>query len=129
MNRRIVVSLATMACVLLTCGALFAHHGGAAWDMKTTLTLQGTVTDFRFVNPHVQIYFDAVDSSGKTVHWSCETADTSMLERQGWNRGTVKVGDKVTVIGHPAKTGVKVMVLEKITLPDGKVLDAKAIAG
>jgi hypothetical protein len=117
----------TLICILALAVSTVAHHGGAAWDMKTTLTLQGTVTEFRYVNPHVQIYFDATDDKGATVHWSCESADPAMLQRQGWNHEIVKPGDHVTIVGHPAKTGVKVMVLDKLILADGQELSGKAV--
>jgi hypothetical protein len=127
MNRGLRISILAVLCVLSIGGTMFAHHGGAAWDMKTTLTIKGTVTEFRFVNPHVQIYVDAMDDKGKIVKWSCESADPAMLERQGWSHLTLKPGDVITLVGHPAKTGVKIMVLDKLTLPNGQELAAKAV--
>jgi hypothetical protein len=127
MNRGVAISVCALACVLSFGGNLLAHHGGAAWDMKTMLNVQGTVTEFRFVNPHVQIFLDATDDKGKPVHWSCESADPAMLVRQGWTRETVKPGDHVTLVGHPAKTGVKIMVLEKLILANGKEVPARAV--
>jgi hypothetical protein len=128
MNRGVQISVCVLACMLSFGGSLFAHHGGAAWDMKTTVNVQGTVTGFRFVNPHVLIFLDATDPSGKVVHWSCESADPAMLVRQGWTHDIMKPGDKVTLIGHPAKTGVKIMVLDKLILASGQELGARAVA-
>ena len=126
MNRGVAMAVCALACVLAVSGSLSAHHGGAAWDMKTTVNLQGTVTEFRFVNPHVQIFLDA-DDKGKTVRWACESADPAMLVRQGWTRDIIKPGDHVTLVGHPAKTGVKIMVLEKMILASGKEIPAKGV--
>jgi hypothetical protein len=109
-------------------GFAFAHHGGAEWDSKTTTTVQGTITEFRFVNPHVQIYFDSKDNNGKIDHWSCEAPDPAMLVRQGWTREILKPGDHVTFVGHPAKSGAKMMTLQKVTLPDGQELEARGAA-
>lgn len=127
MIRRVWIPSLTLVLLLSVVGTMFAHHGGAAWDMKTTLTLQGTVRDYRYVNPHVQIFFDVTDDKGQTVHWSVESADPAMLQRQGWNHETVKKGDHVTIVGHPAKTGVKIMVLDKLILPNGQELEGKAV--
>lgn len=127
LNRRIWISLLSLVCILAMAGTGFAHHGGAAFDMKSMVTVQGTITEFRWVNPHVQIYLDAADDKGNTVHWTCETADPSMLVRQGWSNDTLKPGDHVTLVGHPAKTGVKVMVLDKLVLANGQELAAKAV--
>ncbi len=109
-------------------GFAFAHHGGAEWDTKAMTTLQGTITEFRFVNPHVQIYFDSKDNNGKVVHWSCEAPDPAMLVRQGWTRETLKAGDQVTFVGHPAKSGAKMITLQKVTLPGGQELEARGAA-
>lgn len=105
---------------LISSGEAFAHHGGAEYDMKTTITVEGTVTDFRFINPHVQILFDTKDEKGNVVHWSCEGPDPAMLVRVGWTRETMKPGDHVTFIAHPAKSGAKVIMLQKLTLADGR---------
>ena len=119
-----------LSCVLLSMsvvmwgGSAFAHHGGAEWDSKTTTTVQGTITDFRFINPHVQIFFDSRDEKGNVVHWSCEAADPAMLVRDGWTRLTLKPGDQVTLVGHPAKSGAKMIELQKLTLSDGRELSA-----
>jgi hypothetical protein len=112
------------AALLCVCAPAFAHHGGAAYDSKT-VTLKATVTDFKYVNPHAQIYFDVTDDQGNVVHWNCETIDPGMLSRQGWTRNTIKPGDQVTIIGRPAKGGTKVMVLQKLVMPDGKEFVAK----
>lgn len=110
--------------LLIGGGPVFAHHGGAEWDSKTTTTVQGTITDFKFINPHVQIYFDSKDQNGNVVHWSCEAADPAMLVRDGWTRQTLKPGDQVTFVGHPAKSGAKMIELQKLTLPNGREMSA-----
>ena len=122
--------MAGIVCLFLfTIGTVpaFAHHGNAAYDQTKPVTLNGTVTEFDFVNPHVQIFFDVADDKGETTHWSVESADPAMLQRQGWSHETVKKGDHVTIVGHPAKTGVKIMVLEKLVLANGQELEGKAV--
>jgi hypothetical protein len=128
LNQRLGSCLLLVAGVLAFGGTLFGHHGGASWDAKTTITLKGVVTEFRFINPHAQIYFDVTDDSGNAVHWTCEAADPAMLVRQGWSHKMLKPGDHVTFIGHPAKAGAKLMALEKLILADGQEMDAKGAA-
>ena len=120
MLRTLTISVA----LLFWAGAAFAHHGNSEWDAKTTTSVQGTVTEFRFINPHVQIFFDTKDDKGNAVHWSCEAADPAMLVRDGWTRLTLKPGDQVTFVGHPAKSGAKMIELQKLTLSDGHELSA-----
>jgi Family of unknown function (DUF6152) len=107
---------------LLFASTAFSHHGASAYDRTNRITLKATVTEFKWTNPHIYILFDAADQNGNTDHWSCESINPGMLSKQGWSRRTLNAGDKVIIIGFPAKSGSKVMLLEKLILPDGKEL-------
>ena len=111
-----------MTAVLLCASIAFAHHGASAYDRGNRITLKATITEFKWTNPHVYILFDAPNGTGSTDHWSCESINPGMLSKQGWSRRTLNAGDKVTIIGFPAKSGSKVMLLEKLILADGKEL-------
>jgi hypothetical protein len=101
---------------------LFAHHGNAAYDEKSPITFKGTVTDFLWVNPHVQIYVDVKSDQGEIVHWGCETTSPSKLFRSGWTRDSLKPGDQVTITVFPAKSRAPVGLLHKVVLANGKEL-------
>lgn len=110
---------------LMTCSSAFAHHGSAAYDKSTTVKLEATITEFKFINPHAQIFFDSVNAQGNVVHWACEVDDPASMERNGWKRDSLKPGDHVTIFGHAAKNGAPVMVLVKVLLANGQELDAR----
>lgn len=94
-----------------------AHHGTAAYDPTTTVTVSGVVTEFKFVNPHVLVLWDAKDESGAVQHWSGErSGPNSMARNAGWNRNTIKPGDQVTVTGRPARNRSNTMAISKIVL-------------
>lgn len=99
-----------------------AHHGNAAYDLDNPMVLKGTVTEFVWSNPHVQIYFDIKNSQGAVVHWASETVSPGMLSRRGWTKSKLKPGDEVTVTLGPAKSGAPVGFALKIVLADGKIL-------
>jgi Family of unknown function (DUF6152) len=123
MKTRLFVSFALLTGLVLACGPAFAHHGGAIYDTKNPLTLKATITDFQFVNPHVQIYFDAKDDKGNVVHWACETISPGKLVRgSGWSREVLKAGDQVTIILNPAKAGTPLGNLKKVVFADGHEL-------
>src|SRR5258708_13271679 len=44
---------------------IFAHHGASAYDTKKLTTLKATVTDFQFMNPHSEIFFEVKGADGK----------------------------------------------------------------
>jgi hypothetical protein len=100
---------------------LQAHHGWAAFDTKAETTLQGTVVDFHFVNPHSVVEFEVKDDQG--VHkWQGELSAPNQLVTNGWTATTLEQGDLITVIGNRAKNGAFAIWVNKITLPTGKTL-------
>jgi hypothetical protein len=121
MTRNAVRSVALATLLLMVCGPTFAHHGtNAEYDGNHPITLKGTVTEFAFVNPHVQIYFDTKDDKGNAVHWGCEGPSPGRLLRMGWTRNDVKPGDQITITLDPAKSGARVGALRKLVTAEGK---------
>jgi hypothetical protein len=121
------VRLVLLFAVILLVGgpAALAHHGSAAYDKATTVKLESTITEFKFINPHAQIFFDVADASGHVTHWACEVDDPAAMERNGWKRDSLKPGDHVTIFGHAAKNGAPVMVLVKVVFANGQELLAR----
>jgi len=97
----------TAVAVLLTAGSALAHHSFAMFDQSQTVTLQGTVSDFRWTNPHVFIELTVKNESGADEEWSIEMTSPEHLSRAGWRPGTLQAGDKVTLNIHPMRAGVK----------------------
>jgi len=108
----------TALCALAT--PLHAHHGVAAYDMTTLASLNGTVREFDWSNPHATIYIDAPDDKGAMRKWEVETNSPNLLNRAGWTRDTVKPGTQMTIFGFKGKDGAATMRLEKIVMPDGR---------
>jgi hypothetical protein len=123
MKTRLVMFPVLVTGLLMVCGPVFAHHGGGIYDIKNPITLRGTVTEFAWANPHVQIFVDVKDDKGNVVHWACETVSPGKLARgSGWTRESLKAGDQITITLNPAKAGTPVGSLRKIVFADGKVL-------
>ena len=102
---------------------LMAHHGtGVIYDMQKAITLKGTVTMFKFVNPHVFVYFDVSENDKKSlvINWLGEGPSVINWTRTGWNRNSVKAGDQVTVTLFPARSGKPEGVVHKIVAANGK---------
>jgi hypothetical protein len=107
--------------VLLLAVPLFAHHGGTSlYDTSKELTVQATVSEFQWTNPHVQIGLDTKDNSGKVKHWLLEASSPPVLVNRGWNRKSLQPGDVIKVTFNPAKSGGSVGRLLKLTKADGK---------
>jgi hypothetical protein len=107
-------------CFLCSVFPLAAHHGtGGIYNMEKSVTLRGTVTMFKFVNPHVLLYFDVSDK-GATVNWLGEGPSVNNWTRAGWNRNSVKAGDEVTVTLYPARNGKHEGVVHKVVTANGR---------
>jgi hypothetical protein len=100
--------------------SLYAHHGrGATYDMKKRITLKGTVTRVDWRNPHVVIWMDAKDETGKVINWGFENAGVSQLAQEGYNRNTLKIGQEITAVVNPAANGASTAIVVKVILADG----------
>ena len=109
-----------IAVLLLFSSPLRAHHGAAAYDNKNPLTLKGTVTDFQFVNPHCQVYFDVKNDRGEVEHWRSELTAPNKLARAGWTKRSLKPGDQILVTGLPGKNNGRAIWIQKLIGPDGQ---------
>lgn len=119
MKNRILIVLATIIASAALTAPLFAHHGSSVYDTKLT-TYKGTVTDFQFMNPHSEVWFDVAGAEGKTEKWTGECPSLTTMSRIGWTKSTFKAGDQVTFTGNVAKSGSKIMRLRKVVFPNGK---------
>jgi Family of unknown function (DUF6152) len=97
----------------------YAHHSvSAEFDLSKRITLEGRVTKIEWMNPHVYLYVD-VKADGKTANWACETAGPNTLARQGWSRSSLKIGDRIKVVGYKARDGSNVASAREVVLANG----------
>jgi hypothetical protein len=124
MRKKSLVFLVSSCVALMSCGVLFAHHGSrVSYDMKKMVTLQGTVTEFQWQNPHIYILFDVKDENGTVTNWGAESYSPVVMTRSGWDHRTLKPGDKVSITLWPSKIGTPRGFLAKVVHPDGHVTD------
>ena len=107
------IGTAVAAGLLMMCVPAQAHHGTGTYDSTKSVTLSGVVTEFAFTNPHVALYFDAKDASGKVVNWAIEMNSPGVLRRAGWTKTTFKMGDQITITVRPAKAGTPVGLINR----------------
>lgn len=123
MNSKQIVVIVVLVGLLMVSSPMFAHHSMAMYDRSREVTFQGTVTKFRFVNPHTQILFDVEDGNGNVDQWMSFSPSPNRMRREaGWNRKTIKPGDRIAISGYIARDGRKIMSTLKIIL-NGKELN------
>lgn len=111
--------LTAAACLALTCGITAqAHHGRASYSDEI-VTLEATVTEFRFINPHVQIYFDITNEAGEIEHWQGELTAPNRLARAGWTKSTFQPGDRLRITGEAARNDGHSVAIREIINADG----------
>jgi hypothetical protein len=121
--------------LLLVSVPMLGHHGtNASYDRTKTVTVKGTVTEFRYANPHPQLYVDVKDDSGKVTNWACEiAANPYQLMLSGWNKqrstNALRPGTPVTITIAPARAGTSVALLMKVVNESGEEVPVAAGGG
>jgi hypothetical protein len=123
-GKKTVARCAAASALILACASpALAHHSFAMFDMGQEKAISGTVTDFQWTNPHTWIWLEVPTASGTGEQWGVEGMSPNFLERRGWSKRTLKVGDKITVVIHPVKDGGHGGSFIRLTTPDGKTID------
>jgi len=100
-----------------------AHHSFAMFDQRQIMTLEGTVHEFQWTNPHAFIELD-VAGGARTQRWAIELNSPNNLTRQGWRRTSLKAGERVSVRIAPLRNGHTGGLFLDLRKPDGQVLDS-----
>jgi hypothetical protein len=98
----------TFAMVLLatvTAAPTQAHHSFAMYDSTRTITIEGTVRDFQWTNPHVWIQVLVPDGKGGSEEWGVECTSVNFMSRRGWTKRTLKAGDRISITLSPLRDG------------------------
>ena len=117
--------------VLLAATPLLSHHSFAAqYDGQKKVTLKGIVTKVEWMNPHAYFYINVTDTNGKVANWALEMGALAGLQKQGWTRNTLHIGDEVIVNGSLAKDGSKLANANSVVMAStGKKLGAASSGG
>lgn len=122
MGRKFLVVLAVVGSVFSATVLLLAHHSLANIDREREITLQGTITEFKLVNPHPLLYFTVTDEAGKVEEWFGESGiSPARWYNRGWKANALKPGDAITITGNPAKdSSLRLLRIIRIVDPSGR---------
>jgi Family of unknown function (DUF6152) len=99
-----------------------AHHSFVAFNMNDEKTITGTVNKVEWTNPHIWIWVDVPNGKGSTDTYGFEGMSPNFLERRGWTRTTLKLGDKITVSFRPLRDGKNGGMFMTGKMDSGKIL-------
>jgi len=120
------LAYATLA-FLLTASPAHSHHSGAVFDTSVIRAVEGTVSRFRWGNPHVYIYVSAENARGELEEWEIETDATPILTRSGWSSSTLVPGETVVARVNPVRDPTRTHArLVSLTKQDGSVWSARS---
>ena len=119
MNRLLHVAVVVVVWLAMSPLA-WAHHSQSEYDLKAKVEVMGAVTKVEWKSPHVWVYVDVTDAKGETVNWSFEVPSPVTLMRRGWTRDSLKVGDRVSVSGAPARNFPTIGIANSIRDSSGK---------
>ena len=124
--RRTNVSALNILCVslllMLPLGVMAHHSFAVFFDDERIIEVTGTMTDFRFTNPHAIISFSVKNKQGQIEPWRAETNAVTLLRRRGWTKDSLMVGEVITVEGWQARDGSNYMRMRTVKRADGTVL-------
>ena len=108
--------------LLCVCVPVVAHHSFATeYDATKKVKLTGVVTNVAWTNPHMRVYIDVTDQSGKVTNWNLELTSPNSVRRQGWGKNDLKNGDKVVFEGYAGKvieSRASLVSIAKVETPD-----------
>jgi len=120
MNKLLAVSVLCGALLLSAVPIVARHSYAAEHDNNKRLNYYRTVTAVEGLNPHIFVFIDVKDNSGKTINYSVEGGAPNGLYRSGWKKDTLKVGDALSVEGFLARDGSNTVNARTWVLPGGK---------
>ena len=97
----------------------WAHHSHGNYDLTEYKTMQGTVTEVHWINPHTWIYLEVMNPDGTATIWTLEGGGINAITSRGWTRDSVQIGDNVSVRCHPLRGGTASCLFGFLTL-DGQ---------
>lgn len=115
--------LILLAGLLVHATVSVAHHSGEMFDREKTLTLTGTVKQFRYINPHSWLIIDVTNEDGSVTTWGLEAEGPSVLTRGGVYKGDLPPGTTVTITFNPMKDGRPAGLWSQLVKEDGVVLN------
>ncbi len=118
--------LASCTLLLIVSALAAAHHSVfAVYDIEDSITIEGVVTEIWFKSPHIRVFVEVTGEDGEKVVWNTHGHNPTSLRRRGWQRDTLKPGERITMSGDPTYDGSPKMFIRTITREDGSILENK----
>jgi Family of unknown function (DUF6152) len=122
LSRALLTGVAVLTLLVISAGTVGAHHSFVAFNMNDEKTITGTVNKVEWTNPHIWLWIDVPNGKGSNDTYGFEGMSPNFLERRGWTRSTLKLGDKITVSFRPLRDGKNGGMFMTGKMESGKIL-------
>ncbi len=119
MTEKSLVPAMVFLSLTLAATSLSAHHRWPV-DRSELVTVNGTVVEFVWGNPHPMITLEVRNDDGVTEEWRIGGPALNRMEANGWTSSTVTPGDVITGVGYQFRDGQKIVRLERVIFADGR---------
>ena len=116
-------ALLALAFAATIAGPALAHHSAAMFDFAHPLTLEGTVKEYNWTNPHISVDLVVDGKDGAPARtWTIEASSVGVMSRAGWSKRTLQPGDKIKILFSPLRDGGAAGSIISVTLASGKTI-------
>ena len=118
---RIINRISLAAAVLMTTDAPAHHSVPVNFDQSREISIEGVLTEVKWLNPHSRFRVDVTQEDGTTLEWLVEMGALNTMRRSGFETNLFLVGDSVSIFGPPGRRD-RVMLLTRAFVHDGNDL-------
>jgi hypothetical protein len=123
--KRSIFAVFGAAGMVIAAAPAVSHHSAAMFEPEKVVTLNGTVKEFEYTNPHSWLYVLVRDEQGVETLWGFEAEGPSALMRAGIRKNSLEPGDRVMVRTRPLRDGRPAGAWVTVTKSDGTVLNPR----
>ena len=96
-----------LACAVSVAAASVAsaHHSPSAFDLTKEVTVEGTITELEWKNPHIYFTIETEDAAGRTLLQQVEVGPIASIQTFGITKDTLAPGSKIVLLANPSRRG------------------------
>ena len=117
-------SVSMLSCaIVLAVPAAHAHHAAGAVFTDEEIEVEGVVSAYNFVNPHVNVMLVVTDGAGVETEWMVTGPAAPPMRRWGWTPDTLRPGQLIRFAGKKSRTGAPMLLIESAEIQSGRFVE------
>lgn len=126
MNTKLVTAI--ILAISAIAAPAYAHHSFAMFDKSKEIVLaNAVVVDWQWTSPHTWLYVLVPNGKGPAMRYSIEGGNPGLMRRQGFAKGSIAKGDKITIYVSPLRSGQPGGAINAVRLANGTLLGERLV--